>query len=148
MTDIAELKAGYPKRDGGHGWGSVPRLLEKALAEGATWERIVIGTHNYARHCQRKGMVGTEYVMQARTFYGRDQHWEEWADLDVRSPAQIAADTRWTQLETRAKALGFNTVDRARGYAVAERAVEDAEKASRDASFAEHGFELPKLKAV
>lgn len=125
---IRKLKALYPKRDGGLGWGVVPRLLEKALANGADVERIELGTANYARHCQKKGIAGTEFVQQARTFYGQGQWWEEWADMDTRSPAEIALDKQWQALEARAKALGFKEVDRSKGLTVVEYAIRKEEE--------------------
>lgn len=128
---IQKLRAIYPKRDGGQGWGVVPRLLEKALAHGADVQRIELGTANYARHCQKKGIAGTEFVQQARTFYGPGQWWEEWADMDMRTPAEIAEDKRWADLESRAKALGFTTVDRSKGYATCEYAVKAEEARKR-----------------
>ena len=124
---VSELKRLYPKRDGAHGWSAVQRLLNSHTTDEDRYS-IVLGTKNYAIHCGRKQMTGTEYVMQARTFYGRDRHWQEWSEMDLRSPAQIASDREWAALEARAKALGFTTVDRARGLQVARYAIEQAEK--------------------
>lgn len=106
---VQRLKQIYPKRDGGHGWGVVPRLIEKAMAGGATVERIELGTANYAKHCQKKGMVGTEFVQQARTFYGPGCWWDEWADKDMRSSAEIAADNAKAALTARAARIGFRS---------------------------------------
>lgn len=125
---LEQLKKEMPRRDGHHGWGVVPRLVAKAMSEGHEWPRIIAGVIAYRQHCRRRGTEGTEYVMQAKTFLGRDCHWDEWADMDTRTPAQIAQETRWTQLEDRARALGFTTVDRVRGYEVALRAVEQEER--------------------
>lgn len=124
---LDQLKAAYPKRDGAQGWAAIPRLFA-AYTMPDEWQTILLGTQQYAIHCGRKGMVRTEYVMQARTFYGRDRHWEEWAEMDLRTPHQIAQDARWADLEARAVRLGFTTVDRQRGYDVALRAVEQAER--------------------
>lgn len=73
-------------------------------------------------------MIGTPYVKQAATFVGPDCWFEEWAEMDLRTPQQIAQDARWADLEARAVRLGFTTVDRQRGYDVALRAVEQAER--------------------
>ena len=104
---MEQIKAAYPKRDGGHGWGALPRLIGQALANGAKWERMIAGVKNYAIHCQRKGMVGTEFVLQARTFLGRDWHFDEWADQDMRSPAEKAADRAREATLQRAARIGF-----------------------------------------
>lgn len=124
---IAQLRALYPKRDGAQGWSAVQRLLNAYTVESDS-DALITGTKNYAIHCGRKAMVGTEYVMQARTFYGRDCHWREWSELDIRSPAQKAQDTAWEQLQARAEALGFTTIDRSRGLDVARRAIETEER--------------------
>ncbi len=131
---LKQLKEAYPKRDGNNVWSAVPRLIA-TYAPDADWNEMLLGTQNYYRHCGRKAMIGSEYVMQAKTFYGRDLHWQEWATLDLRTPQQIAEDTRWRQLEDRARALGFTTVDRVRGYSVALSAVEAAER-TRDVEVA------------
>lgn len=129
---VEKLRALYPKRDGAQGWSAVQRLLNAYTVETEA-ETIIAGTKQYAIHCGRKAMTGTEYVLKAQTFYGRDRHWLEWSEMDLRSPSQIAADSQWATLETRATALGFTTVDRSRGMDVARRAIEQAEAAaSRD----------------
>lgn len=128
---VKRLRSIYPKRDGGQGWAVVPRLLERALANGADVERIELGVANYARHCQKKGIVGSEFVQQARTFFGPGQWWDEWADMDVRTPAEIALDGQWQRLEARAKALGFKEVDRSRGLATVEYAIKAEEDKRR-----------------
>jgi hypothetical protein len=104
--------------------------MNQAIASGAEWDRILQGAQNYKIHCSRKAMIGTGYVMMLQTFIGRDWHFEEWAAMEMRTPHQIAQEARWGDLERRAVALGFTTVDRARGYDVALRAVEEAERAN------------------
>lgn len=106
---LDQLRGSYPKRDGGQGLGAVPRLVAKAIADGATWETILLGVQNYAIHCARKGIAGTEYVMQLRTFVGRDAHYEEFAVLEVRSPAQIASVMRLEAATRKATAAGFRS---------------------------------------
>jgi len=66
------LKNLYPKRSGGQGWGALERLLMRHLANGITWEQIVEGTKSYAAWCKYSGHSRTEFVKQARTFFGRD----------------------------------------------------------------------------
>lgn len=140
---LAQLRGLYPKRDGAQGWSAIPRLLS-AYTTPEEWPTILFGTKQYALHCGRKGMVSTEYVMQAKTFYGRDRHWAEWAEMDLRTASQIAQDAKWEGLERRARALGFNTVDRARGYDVALRAVEDAERTNERALLNRTGLRVAK----
>ena len=105
---LEQLRSIYPKRDGG---GAAPkavtRLVESAIANGAQWERILKGAENYRIHCGRKGMTGTEYVLMLQTFVGRDWHFEEWADQDMRSPVEKAADRARETLMLRAAKVGF-----------------------------------------
>lgn len=127
---IGALKAEMPKRDGGHGWGAVPRLIGTYTQE-EEWPALILGVKNYAQECRRRGKLGTEFVMQAKTFFGRDRHWEEYADMDMRTPAEIALDNQWAHLEARAKALGFKEVDRSRGLATVEYAIKAEEDKRR-----------------
>lgn len=127
---IAQLRAIYPKRQGGQVWPAVARLIP-CYVQPDEWDTVVQGTKNYAAYCLRKGQIGTDFVMMARTFYGRDRHWEEYADMDMRSPAEIALDKQWAGLEARARALGFNEVDRSRGLATAEYAIKQEEDKRR-----------------
>ncbi len=141
--DIEKLKAVGPTRRGSHVWKAVERLIARHLSDGEDFEQMVLGWQNYARHCRQTGSEGTEFVMMARTFFGRDLHWQERAEMDVRTPYQKQQDAEWAALEARARALGFNTVDRSRGLSVARAAVERAE---RDG--ARKVAEPPKLRVV
>lgn len=126
---LAQLRAAFPKRDGGgDGKRIVTRLVEKAISEGATWERMLLGAQNYNRWCGRKGATGTEWVMMLQTFVGKDWHFDDWADKDIRTRQQIAEDERWKAVEAAAKELGFTEVKRDRGIEVAETAVRLADQ--------------------
>ena len=54
----------------------------------------------------------------------------------------VRDDDRWANLERRAAALGFSVVDRARGYDIALRAVEQAERANEHAVVQRAGIKL------
>lgn len=125
---MEQIKAAYPKRAGDHGWMKVRTLVPRAVVMGYPWERIIAGARNYATHCQRKGLVGTEYVKQAATFFGRDAWFDEWAEMDMRTPAEIAEAAEWERLQVRAERLGFTQIDRSRGIAVVRAAIEAKER--------------------
>lgn len=144
--DIERLKAVGPKRRGSHVWKAVERLIARHVEDGEDFELMVTGWQNYARHCRQTHSDGTEFVMMARTFFGRDMHWHEWAEMDLRSPQEIALDAKWAALEVRARRLGFNTVDRSRGYSVAERAVEQAERMAERRVVEQAGLRLQVVK--
>lgn len=126
-----QIKKAYPKRDGGNGWPIANAKARGALDAGARFDRMMLGIRNYAKYCQRKGWIGTDLVQQAKTFFGPGQWWEEYADMDMRTPAEIALDTQWAHLEARAKALGFKEVDRSRGLATVEYAIKAEEDKRR-----------------
>lgn len=145
---MQQLRQTYPRRDGGQSWAALQRLIPAAMSRGATWERILEGSRRYRIWCGRKAITGTEFVMQAKTFYGRDEHWEEWADFDLRDPKQILEDAERIDLQQRAIALGYTEVDYSKGLAVVRRAVEAAEVKRLAQQAGERGVELPKLRLV
>jgi hypothetical protein len=108
-TDYVEqLRREYPQRLGDNGWIAVRTLIPRALSAGATWERILCGTRAYRAHCDSTGKTGTELVKQARTFFGPQQYWEEWADMQPAKTAhQQLQEKRWEALKQRAGACGF-----------------------------------------
>lgn len=103
---IDQLKAIYPKRDGGQVWPAVARLVP-CYVQPEEWDTVVRGTKNYALYCKRKGQLGTDFVMMARTFYGRDRHWEEYASMDLRTPLEVASENAKAALVSRAARIGF-----------------------------------------
>lgn len=102
-----QLKAAYPKRDGGQGWPIAATKAAASIANGVEFERILKGTRNYAEYCKRKGKVGTELTMQAQRFYGTGQYWDEFADMDLRTPSEIATERAKASLVQRAAKAGF-----------------------------------------
>lgn len=128
-ADWQEMRKLYPNRRGAQGWAPArTRIVPARLAEGHTWEQIKQGAWNYNILCGRAGKKGTEYVMQFRTFVGPDLWFIEFAEMDVRSPAQVAADAEKVELMERALALGFRDIDWSRGIPVVRRAIEQAER--------------------
>ena len=67
---LEQLRAHYPRRSGGQGWGNVPRLVRARIRGGCSFESILAGTTDYRQHCEATGIVGTEFVRMAQTFYG------------------------------------------------------------------------------
>ncbi len=111
-TDIPEdwfdqLQATYPKRGGDNGWMAVKVLVPRRMTEGHSWEKILAGTKAYSLHCQKSGQVGTPYVKQAKTFYGPDCWFDEWSQMDPRTPTEIAQERLLASLKERASKVGF-----------------------------------------
>jgi hypothetical protein len=97
---------------------------------------------------ERMGKVGSEYVMPAAKFYDdRDRLYAEYADMDMRSPQEIAADRQWSELEGRGKVVGV-TVNRSRPLPLETERVNVAERAAMERTWAERGLDAPKFKVV
>ena len=77
MSEFSALRAAYPRRSGAQGWLPAERLVEGHIRNGVPFDEILEGTKAYAKWCDYTGKTGTELVKQARTFYGRDQWWDE-----------------------------------------------------------------------
>lgn len=135
-TDYLEqLRAEYPRRDGDNGWLHVRSLVPRAITMGATWARILKGTRAYKIHCDRKGLTGSELVKQARTFFGRDQWWEEWCDMaPVQTPQQLAQAARWVGLKARSAAIGFRDPTAMESCDVYETVLRRAEREYEDST--------------
>lgn len=144
---LEQLRSVYPRRNGDQGWGKVRTLVPREIAKGASWDRILAGARNYAKHCMETGKTGTEYVKQAATFFGRDQWFEEWADMDVRTPAEIAADQKWAALEQRGAAVGCS-VSRSRPMAQESERVNAAEREAMQRQWRERGLDRPKFAVI
>jgi hypothetical protein len=87
--DFENLWAIYPKRAGGNpkkkAYKAYCARLEEAGIMGMIIERIAIhrGLQRYKAFCEATGKVGTEFIMQACTFFGPDEHYEEKWDIPV-----------------------------------------------------------------
>ena len=69
----------YPKRAGANPKGRAFIAYNKRCTEtinGNTQWLMSEGTKRYAKFCDATGKTGTEYVMQAATFFGPDKHYE------------------------------------------------------------------------
>lgn len=74
-----EFRALYPARVGSQRWGDAERFYKARLKEGHTDHEILEGTKRYAKFLKATGKYGTEYVMQAASFLGRNKGFlEDW----------------------------------------------------------------------
>lgn len=86
-----EFWAVYPRRSGTnpkHGAGTQWR---RRLRDGATADEIIAGAQRYRELMETTGKIGTEYVMQAVRFLGKDKHFE---DDHAPPPAEGNGDRR------------------------------------------------------
>lgn len=117
--EFAAAWARYPKRGGGNPERPALRAWQARRRTGVSAEDMAAGLERYRTYCERKGILGTEFVLQARTFFGRDERYAEAWELPP--PGTNGAHPPSDDLERRAAQL---------------RADEDAELASTAAMLA------------
>lgn len=83
--DFETLWKIYPKRVGGNSKRKAYRAYQARVREGYELmcyvfdDNIRAGLRRYKAFCEATGKIGTEYVMQAATFFGPDEHFlEDW----------------------------------------------------------------------
>lgn len=69
----------YPKREGSNSEQAALRAWNARIREGIDPNVLVAAVVAYAAAMQAAGSVGTPYVKQMSTFFGRDRHFEEFA---------------------------------------------------------------------
>lgn len=94
-----------PKRDAWHAWSA--RKLE-----GVHPLAMANGTARYARFCDVMGKTRTEFVMQARRFYGPSRPFEEqWVAVAPKPKSDAfpwpTGDPRWTDPQYADEALNY-----------------------------------------
>lgn len=67
----------YPKRAGGNPKASALKAWDARVREGVEPADMLEGVKRYAKFVSQTGKTGTEYVKQAKTFFGPDRHYEE-----------------------------------------------------------------------
>jgi hypothetical protein len=69
----------YPKREGSNSKQAAQRAWSARIREGIDPEVLLAAVAAYAVAMKAAGNIGTPYVKQASTFFGRDRHFEEYA---------------------------------------------------------------------
>lgn len=90
----------YPKRAGGNPKPKAYKAYQARIKEGYTHAEIMAGLMRYRAYCEKTAVIGSEFVMQAATFFGPDERFLEPYDLPKPKPK---AET----IEERAKRLGI-----------------------------------------
>jgi len=65
----------YPERAGGNSKHDGRKAFLARLKAGASPDDLLGGLRRYAAYCEAMGMVGTQYVKQAATFFGPGEHY-------------------------------------------------------------------------
>lgn len=77
----------YPKREGANPKNKALSAWKARLREGVTAEAMMQGVIRYAAYCKVKGSAGTEYVMQAQRFFGKEREFEnDWKAANGSKP--------------------------------------------------------------
>ncbi|MCS4271178.1 MULTISPECIES: hypothetical protein [Raoultella] len=84
----------YPKRAGGNSKSDAYKAWHARIREGTAAEEIYSGVERYAAFVKFEGNLNTQYVKQAKTFFGPGMHFSEpWAIQQApgtRDPNQIS----------------------------------------------------------
>ena len=91
------IRAAYPKRTGGQGWGHLKTRIPTLVADGECFADLLDGAKKYAALMNATGQTGTLYVMQARTFYGPGEWWLEDYDLPRDGSVELSLDQQAEQ---------------------------------------------------
>jgi hypothetical protein len=94
-VEFSDLQLIYPKRSGANPWDRALRACTARLKSGSTWSEMLEGARRYQAYCRQTLKIGTEFVMQAATFFGPSRHFAEPWDL----PANKAETLRDENLE-------------------------------------------------
>jgi hypothetical protein len=82
----------YPKRIGGNPKDKAYSAYRSRLAEEHPAAEILDGVSRYARYCELTGKVGTEFVMQTKTFLGPSLNFKEpWETEAAQGPVKYDA---------------------------------------------------------
>jgi len=104
--EFLELKEIYPKRLGGNPWPRAFKAYLTRIKQGYTHAEIKAGAIRYAAFCDATAKTGSEYVLQAATFFGPDERWDE--EYEIPKPKiqdQFKGMNRDQQIEAKAKLL-------------------------------------------
>lgn len=84
----------YPKRAGGNPKRKAFMAFQKRTKEGYEYDEIKDGLIRYATFCEKTAKIGSEFVMQAATFFGLNECFLE----DWELPNQPAQKQEWEKL--------------------------------------------------
>jgi len=74
---LQQIRDAYPKRIGGQGWAHVKKRVPNLVQAGESFDDMLDGCKAYSKMLKAIDKYGTEFVMQARTFFGPGEWWLE-----------------------------------------------------------------------
>ncbi|RKP44712.1 hypothetical protein [Pararobbsia silviterrae] len=93
--DFEQAWALYPSRGGGNSKADALKAWKARIAAGDTAAQMLEGVQRYAVFCDKTGKLGTEYVKQAKTFFGPSRHFADAWPVPVASAPAARDDTRF-----------------------------------------------------
>jgi len=75
-SEFEQLWKSYPKRAGANPKGEALKVYRKQRKSHPP-EEFQSGLERYRSYCEQAGKIGTEFVMQAKRFFGAGKHWQE-----------------------------------------------------------------------
>lgn len=85
----------YPTREGGNPKKAAYRAWRARVNGGVPPPDLRDGVERYREYCEAKNTTGSQYVMQASTFFGPDEHWKEPWDVEEPENTDPQKDTSW-----------------------------------------------------
>ena len=76
-ADFEAVWADYPARAGGNSKRAAFKAWHARIKSGVTAKEIRDGVLRYRRYLEQSGKIGTEFVKQAATFFGPDEHYSQ-----------------------------------------------------------------------
>jgi hypothetical protein len=82
------VRSCYPRRQGDQRWRDARRSWGLRIREGVPPAELLAGVERYRKFLQVQDRIGSEFVKQAATFFGKNEAWrEEWAVGNGNKPA-------------------------------------------------------------
>lgn len=99
---FAAIRAVYPRRAGSQRWQDAEKAYHARIREKWPHAEILEGVLRYAGFIRTSGKEGTEYVMQAATFLGKNRQFlEPWAappsKAQAKQDANVSASRSWLE---------------------------------------------------
>lgn len=79
--EFLEVKEHYPKRAGGNSWTDAFKAWKARIKEGHSMEAMFEGVVRYHAFCEATEKLNTEFVKQAKTFFGPGLHFQDQWDI-------------------------------------------------------------------
>ncbi len=86
---LKQIRAVYPRRNNGQGWGNVKKLVPELIKKGESFEDLLDGAKRYGEFC---AATNEKYVRMAQTFFGPGEWWLEDYDIPRDGSVELTMD--------------------------------------------------------